>query len=135
MRTSAADRFRQALRRRREIAITVRGRRTGRKITLPVWYVLDRTTLWLLAVNGTRTEWFLNVQADPTIVIRAGKQRRTVQGVPLTGRVRVRPVVDRFREKYGRADVTRYYPRLDAAVKIHLGMPGLAGAARPRTSR
>jgi len=105
VRTSAADRFRQALRRRREIAITVRGRRTGRKITLPVWYVLDRTTLWLLAVNGTRT------------------------------RVRVRPVVDRFREKYGRADVTRYYPRLDAAVKIHLGMPGLAGAARPRTSR
>ena len=129
------DRFRQALRRRREIAITVRGRRSGRKITLPVWFVLDGDTLWLLAVNGTRTRWFQNVRAHPTIVIQAGERRRTVQGVSLTGRVRVHSVVDRFREKYGRADVTRYYPRLDAAVKIHLGMPGLAGAARPRTSR
>lgn len=112
--------FLQSLRRRKEIAITVHGRRTGRKITLPVWFVLDDGTLWLLSVNGTRTQWFRNVQADPTIVIHAGTRRRTVTGAPLSGPGRVRPVVDRFREKYGRAIVTRYYPRLDAAVKVTL---------------
>ena len=115
-----SDLFLQSLRRRREIAITVRGRRTGRKITLPVWFVLDDGTMWLLSVHGNRTHWFHNVQADPTIIIRAGERRRTVRGIPFTGRARVRPVAARFRQKYGRADVTRYYPRLDAAVKIPL---------------
>jgi deazaflavin-dependent oxidoreductase (nitroreductase family) len=114
------DLFVQSLRRRREISITVRGRRTGRKITLPVWFVLDDGTLWLLSVNGTRTQWFRNIQTDPTIVIRAGTQKRTVTGTPLTGSARVQPVVERFRKKYGREDVTSYYPRLDAAVKITL---------------
>jgi len=115
-----ADLFLQSLRRRREIGISVRGRRTGRKITLPVWFVLDDGTLWLLTVEGTRTQWFRNVCADPTVVIRAGRRRRTVKGQPITGRVRVRAVVERFREKYGRADVTHYYSGFDAAVKIAL---------------
>ena len=115
-----ADLFLQSLRRRKEISITVHGRRTGRKIGLPVWFVLDDGTLWLLTVEGTRTQWFRNVCADPTIVIQAGKRRRTVKGQPITGRARVRPVVERFREKYGRSDVTRYYAGFNAAVKIAL---------------
>jgi len=112
--------LRQALRRRKEISITVRGRRTGRRITLPVWFVLDDGTLWLLPVTGSRSPWFRNVQADPTIVIRAGDRRATVIGEPITGRAAVRSVVERFRQKYGRGDVARYYTRLDAAVRIPL---------------
>jgi hypothetical protein len=114
------DLFLQSLRRRQEISIIVRGRRTGRKIAVPVWFVLEDGTLWLLAVNGTRTQWFRNLQADPAIVLRAGTRQRKVTGAPLTGPGRVRPVVERFMEKYGRGDVVRYYPRLDAAVKITL---------------
>lgn len=115
-----ADPFRQSLRRRKEILITVRGRRTGRKITLPVWFVLQGETLWLLSINGPRTQWFRNVLADPTIVITAGERRRTVTGTPVTGRAAVRPVAELFRAKYGRADVARYYARLDAAVRVAL---------------
>ncbi len=116
----AGDPFRRSLTRRKEIAIIVRGRRTGRTISLPVWFVLEDATLWLLAVDGSRTQWFRNVLADPTIVIVAGSRRRTVRGEPITGRARVRPVVERFQTKYGRADVQRYYPRLDGAVKVAL---------------
>ncbi|MDR7495019.1 MAG: nitroreductase/quinone reductase family protein [Armatimonadota bacterium] len=112
--------LRQALRRRKEISITVRGRRTGRRITLPVWFVLDDGTMWLLPVTGTRSQWFRNVQADPTIVVRAGDRRATVTGEPITGRAGVRPVVERFRKKYGRGDVSRYYTRFDAAVRVPL---------------
>jgi len=43
-----------------------------------------------------------------------------VEGTPVTGTGRVRPVADRFRAKYGRGDVASYYPRLDGAVKITL---------------
>jgi deazaflavin-dependent oxidoreductase (nitroreductase family) len=115
-----SDVFRQSLRRRKEISITVRGRRTGRAITLPVWFVLEDGTLWLMAIHGPRTPWFRNVQADPTIVLTAGRHRRRVTGTPVTGRAAVRPVADRFRAKYGRADVARYYPRVDGAVRISL---------------
>lgn len=114
------DLFRQSLRRRREIVITVRGRRSGRKITLPVWFVLEDDTLWILPIEGPRTQWFRNVQADPAIVLTAGDRRRRVSGVPITGRGAVRPVAERFREKYGRADVARYYSRLDGAVRVTL---------------
>lgn len=115
-----SDPFLQSLRRRKEIDITVRGRRSGRKITLPVWFVLDDGTLWLLAIHGTRTPWFRNVQADPRVVLHAGPRRRTVEATPLTGAGRVRPVAELFRAKYGRRDVRSYYPRLDGAVKITL---------------
>jgi deazaflavin-dependent oxidoreductase (nitroreductase family) len=117
---TTANPFLQSLRRRKEILITMRGRRTGRRITVPVWFVLDGDTLWLLSIQGPRTQWFRNVQADPAIVIAAGAHRRRVTGVPVTGRAAVRPVAERFREKYGRADVARYYPRLDGAVRITL---------------
>lgn len=114
------DLFRQSLRGRKEIVITVRGRRTGRKITLPVWFVLDDDTLWILSIEGPRTQWFRNVQADPAIVLASGARRRRVTGVPVTGRAAVRPVAERFREKYGRADVAQYYSRLDGAVRVTL---------------
>lgn len=109
-----------ALRRRKEISITVRGRRTGRKITLPVWFVLENGTMWLLPVRGSRSPWFRNVAADPTVIIQAGSHRGTVQGQPVTGRGRVRPVVELFRKKYGRSDVAAYYARFDAAVRVAL---------------
>lgn len=110
----------QALRRRKEISITVRGRRTGRKITLPVWFALGDGTMWLLPVGGSRSQWLRNVAADPLLVIRAGTIRRAVRGEVIRGKARVRPVVEQFVEKYGRGEVRRYYTLFDAAVWIRL---------------
>lgn len=118
----------QALRRRKEISITVRGRRTGRKITLPVWFILEDGTMWLLPVRGSHSQWFRNAVADPTLVILAGQVRRTIETTPVRGRGRVQPVVERFREKYGRGDVRRYYARFDAAVRVPLAPVSSRGA-------
>lgn len=116
----AVEALLKSLRRRKEIEITARGRKTGRRITLPVWFVLDDSTLWLLPVNGSRSHWFRNLQANPSLVIRAGERRASRTAELLTGRARVRSVVERFRKKYGRADVARYYSRFDAAAKVPL---------------
>jgi len=116
----AAEALLESLRRRKEIRIIVQGRRTGRRITLPVWFVLDDNTLWLLPVSGSRSQWFRNLRANPSLVIGAGERRATRTAELLTGRARVRSVVERFRKKYGRADVARYYSRFDAAVKVPL---------------
>ncbi len=116
----AKDPFRQALRDRDEIRITTLGRRTGRAITIPVWFVVERRRLWLLPTRGSRNHWFRNLRANPTLVVRAGRYRRALTAGPLKSKVAARRVAGRFRVKYGREDVTAYYSRFDAAVEVPL---------------
>jgi len=68
----AGDALTKALKKRRQISITVIGRRTGRAITIPVWFVSDDKALWLLPVTGSRTQWYRNLQKNRTITIQAG---------------------------------------------------------------
>jgi hypothetical protein len=44
------------LSRSREINITVTGRKSGRAITIPVWFVVDGEKLYLLPVMGSDTQ-------------------------------------------------------------------------------
>jgi hypothetical protein len=39
-----------------EITITVTGRKSGRSVSIPVWFVLDQDTLYLLPVKGSETQ-------------------------------------------------------------------------------
>ncbi|MBI4280051.1 MAG: nitroreductase family deazaflavin-dependent oxidoreductase [Armatimonadetes bacterium] len=114
------DAFSKALKEMDEISITVKGRRSGRKITLPVWFVLEGHTLWLLPVGGSRTQWFRNLLADPTITVRAGRQRHTLTARPTRGPKTVGAVVRKFRARYTPGEIRRYYTVFDAAVKIPL---------------
>ena len=52
----AEDALTKALKKRRQISIAVIGRRTGRSIKIPVWFVFEEKTLWLLPVCGSRTQ-------------------------------------------------------------------------------
>lgn len=112
--------FRQALQDREEISITVKGRRTGKAITLPVWFALDGKTLLLLPVRGSRSQWFRNVQADSTMIIRAGRRHLTVTARPVTDATSVQAVVQKFRSKYTPEEVARYYTGFDAAVQMRI---------------
>jgi deazaflavin-dependent oxidoreductase (nitroreductase family) len=112
--------FARALEGREEISITVKGRRTGKAIRLPVWFVANGDALWLLPITGSRSQWYRNVRADPTITIRAGRQSLIGRGRSVTDRRIVRSVVRRFRTKYTPPEVARYYSRFDAAVRVPL---------------
>jgi len=99
-----------------ELNITVTGRRSGRKISLPIWFVLEGDKLYLLPVKGSDTQWYKNVLKNPTIQIEAGGADAELQAVPRTDPAQVSSVVERFRGKYGRNDVKKYYSKLDVAV-------------------
>jgi deazaflavin-dependent oxidoreductase (nitroreductase family) len=98
-----------------EIKITVTGRKSGRPITVPVWFVLDGDMLYLLPVTGSDTQWYKNVLANPTILIEAGGVQKELKAVPITQPAQVEAVVDKFRDKYA-ADVNKYYSKFDVAV-------------------
>jgi deazaflavin-dependent oxidoreductase (nitroreductase family) len=110
------DALRDRLSRSREINITVTGRESGRTISIPVWFVLEDDTLYLLPVQGSDTQWYKNVLKNPSIRIAAGGVEAEVQAVPVKDTKQVKSVVEKFRDKYGANDVRKYYSKLDVAV-------------------
>jgi hypothetical protein len=69
-----------------EVELTVKGRVTGKLIPRPVWFTLskDGRSLYLVPVRGRKTQWYLNVEKEPNVTIRAGgssftsKRRKSV---------------------------------------------------------
>ncbi|HEX8817589.1 MAG TPA: nitroreductase/quinone reductase family protein [Terriglobales bacterium] len=110
------DSLKKQLSRSGEIKITVTGRKTGRAITLPVWFVLDGDTLNLLPVEGSDSQWYQNVLKNPKIRIDAGSAHAELQAAPTTDASQVSSVVEKFRAKYGAKDVKKYYSKFDVAV-------------------
>jgi deazaflavin-dependent oxidoreductase (nitroreductase family) len=104
------------LSRYREINITVIGRKSGRAISIPVWFVLDDENLYLLPVQGSDTQWYKNVLSNPLTRIHARGAEAEFNAVPITDAKRVSSVVAKFRAKYGANDVKKYYSKLDVAV-------------------
>jgi len=110
------DTLRDRLSKSNEITITVTGRKSGRSISIPVWFVVEGDQLDLLPVQGSDTQWFKNVLKNPKIRIDAGGAEAELEVVPITDHKQVSSVVDEFRKKYSAGDVKKYYSRFDVAV-------------------
>jgi deazaflavin-dependent oxidoreductase (nitroreductase family) len=104
------------LSRYREIDLSVTGRKSGRTISQPVWFVWDNDKLYLLPVHGSDTQWYKNVLKNPSIGIDARGTDAEFRAVPVTDRPQVSSVVEKFRTKYGASDVKKYYSKFDVAV-------------------
>jgi hypothetical protein len=114
------DALKTALEGTSEVEITVTGRRSGRKISLPVWFALEDDKLYLVPVNGSDADWYKTVVENPTIRLETEGAETTAAAVPITDPAKVSEVVEKFRAKYGADDVARYYNKLDAAVDVSL---------------
>ena len=114
------DSLKDKLARYREIEISVTGRKSGRIISNPVWFVLEDDTLYLLPVKGSDTQWYKNVLKNPKMRIEARGAEAEVKGVKITGAAQVAAVVEKFRGKYGAGDVKKYYAKFDVAVRAEI---------------
>jgi len=108
------------LSRYREINISVTGRKSGRTISNPVWFVLEDDNLYLLPVYGSDTQWYKNVLKNPLIRIGARGAEAEFRVAPVTDATRVSSVVRKFRDKYGASDVKKYYSKFDVAVQAQM---------------
>ena len=118
---SRNDALKESLPKCRGIDISVIGRKSGRTISNPVWFVLEGDDLLLLPVQGTDTQWYKNVLSNPTIRINARGAEAELRAVAITDGKRVASVVQKFRNKYGAGDVKKYYSKFDVAVlaRVH----------------
>jgi len=110
------DALKARLSRSREIHVSVTGRKSGRTISIPIWFASDEDKLYLLPVQGSNTQWYKNVLKNPMIRIKAGGAAAEFKAIPITDPKQVLSVVEKFREKYGASDVKKYYSRFDVAV-------------------
>jgi hypothetical protein len=117
---TSKDTLKERLARYRQIKISVIGRKSGRKISTPVWFVLDDEKLHLLPVQGSDTQWYKNVLGDRLIGINARGAEAEFRATPVTDAKKVKSVVEKFREKYGSGDVKKYYSKFDVAVLVRL---------------
>jgi deazaflavin-dependent oxidoreductase (nitroreductase family) len=113
------DALNDRLSRYREIKLTVTGRKSGRPISHTVWFVFEAPILYLLPVQGSDTQWYKNVLKSPLIRIAARGAESEFRAIPASDKAQVESVIERFRAKYGAADVKKYYSRFDVAVVVH----------------
>jgi deazaflavin-dependent oxidoreductase (nitroreductase family) len=118
---SSKKTLKERLSRYRQIKISVIGRKSGQKISIPVWFVLEGEKLYLLPVQGSDTQWHKNVLKNPSIRIEARGVEAEFRAMPLSDAKAVKSVVETFREKYGAKDVKKYYSKFDVAVSVELG--------------
>jgi|SRR5215207_4060746 hypothetical protein len=108
----------QRLNRVSEITLSVKGRNSGKDIPRPVWFVHEGSTLFLLPVQGSDTNWYKNLLEDPTLKISVNGVEIPARGKPIADSIRVDDIVKKFRSKYGEGEVKKYYTKFDAAVEI-----------------
>jgi hypothetical protein len=116
----AAPELKDALQDANEIEITVTGRKSGREITLPIWFVEDRERLLLLPIHGTDTGWYRNAVKTPEIKLAAGGAELRTTAKPIEDPAGVADVVQKFGEKFGADRVEEYYPNENAALEVPL---------------
>jgi deazaflavin-dependent oxidoreductase (nitroreductase family) len=96
------------------------GRKSGQTLSIPVWCVFEGEKLYLLPVNGSDTQWYKNVLENPSIRIEARGVGAEFRAAPVTDSEAVKPVIEKFREKYGAKDVKKYYSKFDVVVVVQL---------------
>jgi deazaflavin-dependent oxidoreductase (nitroreductase family) len=119
--TVAKETLKDRLARYRQVKISVIGRKSGRAISIPVWFVLEGKKLYLLPVQGSETQWYKNLLKNPSIRIDARGVEAEFRGKSVTDAKAVNSVIEKFREKYGAEDVKKYYSKFDVAVGVELG--------------
>lgn len=110
-----------ALKDTKEIEITVTGRRSGRDISTPVWFVQEGEKLYLIPVGGSDSAWFKNVRETPTMRVAANGTSISTNANPISDSARVSDIIEKFRNKYGADQVEAYHhSKSTVAVEVPL---------------
>jgi len=108
------------------LLITTRGRKTGREYTTPATYTRDGDRLLVYASQGgapDHPDWYLNLVANPEVVVEVGTERYDALATPLEGAERDREYA---------AQVERWPQFAEYQDKTDRVIPVVALTRRPR---
>ena len=101
-----------------EITFSVKGRKSGRDIPRPVWFVHESNTLYLLPVQGSDTTWYKNLLVDPSLKVSVNGLEAPTRCKLIMDSNRVDDILRKFKSKYGEGEVKKYYTKFDVAVEV-----------------
>lgn len=104
-----------------ELQITVTGRKSGKRISFPVWFVRENNTLFLLPLNGTDTQWYRNLERTKKITISSGNLKLEPSAKLVRDQKKIDLIVGKLRKKHSSAEVKKYYTKFDAGVELSWG--------------
>jgi deazaflavin-dependent oxidoreductase (nitroreductase family) len=110
--------FLERLEHSKEVKITVTGRRTKKKFSTPVWFVLDGEKVVLVPMKGSDNEWFKDLVKEPRIDVAVDDISIPFKATLVRDSARVEKVLDGFRAKYKSMWSESYYTKRDAYVEI-----------------
>jgi hypothetical protein len=103
-----------------EVNITVIGRISKRKISTPVWFIVEGRKVVLVPTKGSDNDWFKDLAKDPQIELNEGEITILLKATLVRDANRVEKVLDKFRAKYKSMWSESYYTKRDACVEISL---------------
>jgi hypothetical protein len=80
---NSKDELKDRLSHYRQITISVTGRKSGRVISVPIWFVMEGNTVLLLPVQGSDTQWYKNLLHDPKMQISPEARKERSRGFRL----------------------------------------------------
>lgn len=109
----------QRLKQSSEAKITVTGRRTGKKFSAPVWFVLEgEEKVVLVPMRGSENDWFKDLEKDPHIELSADGLVIPLKAMLVRDSKEVEKILDRFRSKYKTMWSESYYTKRDVYVEV-----------------
>jgi F420H(2)-dependent quinone reductase len=115
------ENFLKKLKQSSEVNIRVTGRKTKRKFSTPVWFVLneeEEKKVILVPTMGSDNNWFKNLAKDPQIELSVGGEVITSKATIVRDSNQVGKAIDKLRVKYKPMWSESYYTKRDVCVEI-----------------
>jgi len=102
----------------KEVNITVTGRKTKRRFSTPVWFVVDGDRIAIVPTKGSDNNWFKNLVQTPNIELSAGGISAPFSASIVRDSKQVEKVIDKLRAKYRHMWSEAYYTKRDVYVEV-----------------
>ena len=101
-----------------EVTITVTGRKTKKRFSTPVWFVLDEEKVILVPMKGSDNEWYKDLVEEPQIELGVDDITIPFKAKLVRGPAHVEKALDGFRAKYKSMWSESYYTKRDVYVEV-----------------
>ena len=103
-----------------EVEVGVTGRKTKRRISAPVWFVVDGRIVVLVPTKGSESQWFKNLLKNPEVELRAGGVSVSAKASIVRDSMRTEKAVAELRAKYRSMWSESYYSKRDVCIEVAL---------------
>ena len=113
------DEFLNRLKRSSEVNIVTTGRKTKKRFSVPVWFVLEgEGKVLLVPTTGSENNWFKNLARDSRIELSVDGFAIQSKAKLLRSPKEVEKVLDKFRAKYRSMWSESYYTKRDVYAEV-----------------